>query len=247
MVAAQAQKVTDPINDCAIFAALCEQGGRLMEDGKGVAAETLRGQLVCTHCDLKLSSPPATKPMTAAEIYAAACDSAIVVSGVAKFGKDPKWRANPATAFSIGEPDVFVTNYHVFNETQSFGFVGMTRQGKIQPVTEILAASRVNDTVISRAPGLGRRSLTLRDDAPAGTPVDVIGHPDGHFFSLSQGTIARHALAHYAGLASAGHRLEGLIPSPLTVNRGMKWTSRPTTLVARVAHRSWMTAATSSA
>jgi serine protease Do len=211
-VTAQAQKVTDPINDCAFFAALAEQGGQLMEDGKGISAETLRGQLVRTHCDLKLSSTPATKPMTAAEIYAAACDSVIVVSGVAKFGKDPKWQANPATAFPIGEPDVFVTNYHVFNETKSLGFVGMTRQGKIQPVTEILAASRVNDTVIFRAPGLGRRPLTLRDDAPAVTPVAVIGHPDGHFYSLSQGTIARHALAHYAGLASAGHRLEGLMP-----------------------------------
>ncbi len=32
-VTAQAQKVTDPINDCLIFASLCVEGGRLMEDG----------------------------------------------------------------------------------------------------------------------------------------------------------------------------------------------------------------------
>ena len=106
-VTAQAQKVSDPINECAFFAALGEQGeqgeqgGRVVEDGKGAAAETLHGQLVRTHCDLKLLPTPATKPMTAAEIYAAACDSVIVVSGVAKFGKDPKWQANPATAFAI--------------------------------------------------------------------------------------------------------------------------------------------------
>ena len=64
-VTAQAQKVSDPINDCAFFVAL---GGRLVEDGKDAAAETLRGQLVRTHCDLKLLPTPATKPMMAAEM-----------------------------------------------------------------------------------------------------------------------------------------------------------------------------------
>ena len=67
-VTAQAQKVSDPINDCAFFVTLGEQGGRLVEDGKDAAAETLRGQLVRTHCDLKLLPTPATKPMTAAEM-----------------------------------------------------------------------------------------------------------------------------------------------------------------------------------
>ena len=49
----------------------------------------------------------------------------------------------------------------------------------------------------------------MRDDAPVGTPVAVIGHPMAHFYSLSQCIIARYALAHYAGLANAGDRVEG--------------------------------------
>ena len=53
--------------------------------------------------------------MTVAETYAVACDSVIVIAGVAKFGNDSNWKANAATAFPIAEPDVFVTNYHVFN------------------------------------------------------------------------------------------------------------------------------------
>ena len=155
--------------------------------------------------------------MTVAETYAEVCDSVIVIAGVAKLGDDPNWKANAATAFPIAEPDVFVTNYHVFKDDHAVGFVGMTRQGKVQPVVEILAASRVNDVVIFRIPNLGRRPLALRDDAPVGTPVAVIGHPRAHFYSLSQGIIARYALAHYAGLANAGDRLEG--PMQAVANR----------------------------
>ncbi len=207
--AAHAQTVADAIDDVALFAALRDQGGRLVEAGQTVSAETLRGQLVRTQCELPALPTPATKPMTVAETYAEDCDSVIVIAGVAKFGDGTNWSVNAATAFPIAEPDVFVTNYHVFQDTHAVGFVGMTRQGKVQPVVEILAASRVNDVVIIRIPGLGRRPLALRDDAPVGTPVAVIGHPKLHFYSLSQGIIARYALAHYAGLASAGDRLEG--------------------------------------
>jgi serine protease Do len=86
-----------------------------------------------------------------------------------------------------------VTNFHVFRDTNAVAFVGMTRQARVQPVTEILAASRADDVAIIRIAGLGLRPIALRDDAPVGTPVTLISHPQTHFFSFTQGAIARYS------------------------------------------------------
>jgi len=65
----------------------------------------------------------------------------------------------------------------------------------VYSVVEVLAANRRDDTAIFRIDPRGDQlsPIPLRGEAPVGTPVAVISHPEEHFYSMTTGAIARHA------------------------------------------------------
>ena len=68
----------------------------------------------------------------------------------------------------------------------------MTREGQVTPVSEVLAADKLSDVAILRAPGAAFTPLTLAAEVPpTGSPVWVISHPDHNFFSFTAGVISR--------------------------------------------------------
>jgi hypothetical protein len=192
----------DAINDPALMAALREQLISLMQDGKAVSAEVLREQLHRSHHDISHLPEPSGKTLAPERTYLDRRDSTVVIGGLYKCDKCEDWHVSIASAFPIAEPDIFVSNYHVFADSDRVAFAGMTRLMKMQPVAEILAANRGADVAIFRIPGLGVTPLALRDDAPVGTPVSVISHPADHFFSLYKGVISRYVTHEHQGRKS---------------------------------------------
>jgi S1-C subfamily serine protease len=181
------------VDDAAVDAAIKKQGVALMNKGQTIPIETLRQQLKRTHFDLTKLPTLAKKPLAPARAYLDSRDSTVIIGGLYMCTKCDQWHCSVAAGFPIAEPDIFVSNYHVFAGTNNETMVGMNFQRQVQPVTEILAASRAQDIAIFRIPGLKARPLALRDEAPVGSAVSLVSHPDMHYFAYSQGAISRYS------------------------------------------------------
>jgi serine protease Do len=190
---ARAQTSADPVDDTAMDAILRQKAEALMQAGKTVPAASLRAQLKRGSCDLSRLPAPSDRAVPPARTYQEQRDNILIIGGLYKCTKCDKWHASTAAAFALAAPDIFVSNYHVFKDTNTVAYVGMTRQQEVKPVAEILAANQADDIAIFRIPGLRVKPMALRYDAPVGTPVRLISHPEDHFYSFSQGTLARYS------------------------------------------------------
>jgi S1-C subfamily serine protease len=165
----------------------------IMKAEKGTPTATLIKQLSRKQCSLKLPSPD-RKAMTPADIYREYKSSVLVCSFIYKCTKCPKWHVGTATAFVLAKSGVLATNYHVVNNKTGKALVVMTHDGKAFPVMEVLAANEADDIAIIRIePGTANlKPLSLWPDAPAGTPVVVISHPKGRYYTLTTGVVSRY-------------------------------------------------------
>ena len=158
-----------------------------------VKSATLLKQLSRKKCALQLQSPGKQR-LTAAEIAKRYRKGVLVVSGLYKCKRCPKWHSGAASGFMLTKDGVFCTSYHVVDNKDNDLLVIMTGDGRIAPVVEVLAASKRADLAILRAEGKGFTPLPVSTnpaDAPLGGKVRVFSHPDRHFFVLSEGIISR--------------------------------------------------------
>lgn len=106
-----------------------------------------------------------------------------------------KWRFMiGATAFAVA-PETLSTSLHVMTidptlmrEAQA---VAVTEDGKVLPVTEIIASSDRADTCLIKVPGLTLPSLPLRGGVRPGEPIWCMSHPDGFAYMFTGGQVAR--------------------------------------------------------
>jgi S1-C subfamily serine protease len=75
----------------------------------------------------------------------------------------------------------------------------MTWDGHVYAIREVLAGSKSDDVALFRieAPDLAAAPLSLGD--LEGSAVTVLSHPDGNFYSLTQGYISRYYAATFHG------------------------------------------------
>ena len=106
-----------------------------------------------------------------------------------------KWRFMiGATAFAVA-PETLSTSLHVMTIDPSLmreaQAVAVTEDGKVLPVTEIIASSDRADTCMIRVPGLMLPALPLRTGVRPGEPVWCMSHPDGFTYMFTGGQVAR--------------------------------------------------------
>lgn len=149
-------------------------------------------------CPLRLAEPAGEKLTW--PVVAARAEAATLVLG--EFFREGKSKEThflvAAGAFVIGEGGVCVTSQHVARERGSRGLVAMTRDGRVFPVREVLAADPHNDLLIFQLdlpPDEKLPALPLAlAPAPVGSAVVVMSHPDDRFYLLTTGTVARHTI-----------------------------------------------------
>jgi serine protease Do len=192
---APADPSADAIDDDALYQGLVDRTEQLVNTRKTVALAKLIKQLAATRCKLPLAPLPAGEKLTAGQIYQRHRDSVVVIGGLHKSADDKtKWESSVATGFALGDGSAIATCYHVVNNTEDVTLVVMTRDGKIFPVSAVLAASVADDLAILRVDGLKLPPLALSTDAPVGSDVTVISHPDTRFYSLSRGMVTRYSI-----------------------------------------------------
>ncbi|MGB0774318.1 MAG: S1 family peptidase, partial [Akkermansiaceae bacterium] len=127
------------------------------------------------------------------KLYSTCAESVIAISSVYKCNRCTKWHSSgAATGWVLTADGIMVTNYHVFDGKKVAGFGIRTRDGKVAPVVEILAASKRDDVAIFRVEGSGFKPLPLGPSAEVGSDLHIIAHPDSRFYTYTSGKVSRY-------------------------------------------------------
>jgi len=106
-----------------------------------------------------------------------------------------KWRYMiGATAFAVA-PETLSTALHVMTIDPSMmrdaEAVAVTEDGRVFPITHVIASSDRADTCLVRVPGLDLPPLAVRPGVLPGEPVWCMSHPDGFAYMFTSGQVAR--------------------------------------------------------
>lgn len=168
---------------------------QMIEKKKTTKADELRKQL--SNTTIKVDRPKAaangTTPTT---LYENHRPSVLVIAGIFKCGRCNRWHARPASGFVISEDGKAVTNHHVMASGNDETYVAMTGDGKVFAVKEVLAASEKNDLAILQLDvgDTKLKPLAISPNAPVGSNVNLISHPDKRFYTLTKGIVSRYFL-----------------------------------------------------
>jgi serine protease Do len=130
----------------------------------------------------------------AASNYEEACRSVVVI-GSADYCRECKKTHMGAvsTGWVIDPRGRIVTNHHVLEDKDAGELGVMTFDGRVFPVRGVAAADHEGDAVILEIDSGPETlpALTLAEAVRTGEAIRVIGHPDGRFYSLSEGIVSR--------------------------------------------------------
>lgn len=172
--------------------------GDMKDKDRTVSMDDLTEQLDRKFHAVKL---PSLSPENMAQdkIYDSVKQSVVIIAFLYKCGKCSEWHVNLASGFVVHPDGIIATNYHVV-ESESDRTMGvMTHDGKMYAVQEVLAANEVNDTALIRIEARKLSALPIRADAPVGTAVSVISHPDEKLYMMTRGIISRYTTRHRRG------------------------------------------------
>lgn len=185
-------KAGEPINDRATYRFLAGQGEKLVRAGRTLTDWV--GRLDRRSCQLKRPSP-SRRRLSVAEIARRAEPAVAIVGTFYHCEKCSRLHMATAAGFFLNESGALATCRHVLatHNDHGRGVVVLTRDGRLCPVRGILAADPVNDLLILQVEGQGFTPLPLSDQAPPGSPVTVVSHPQNRFYLVTTGVVARHA------------------------------------------------------
>jgi hypothetical protein len=171
-----------------------KQTDRLLKEGKLVDYSWLARHVPLVRLGLEVP-PTSTNPLTPPDLADKLRHSTVAVGLRYEDPHRKKWDYMiAATAFAVA-PEILSTSLHVMtidtemmHEAQA---VAITEDGKVFPITEIVASSERADTCLVRAPGLSLPPLPMRGGVRPGEPVWCMSHPDGFTYMFTSGQVAR--------------------------------------------------------
>lgn len=181
------------VNDRRLQDNILKAAEKFINDGSAAKMPSLIGQLNQKTCQVKLPKVN-KKERTTSQIYAQNTPGVLVMSGIFKCDKCAHWHASCASGFVLSESGVAVTNYHVINNPKHETLVAATSDGRVLPVQSVLAASEADDVAIVQLGGDHLQPVPLAADAPVGSKVCAVSHPDGQFYTLTEGIISRYCV-----------------------------------------------------
>ena len=173
-----------------------------LDRGETVKAAELAAQLDRKFCEMDCVGG-SSAVLAPAEVYERAIDGVVMVGTIFKCGRCEKWHAGFSSGFVIGSDGIVVTNYHVIEKASEVETLGvMTHDGKVLAVKSVLAADEGKDLAVLQVEGKGLVALPVKVGAQVGSRVFVLGHPDGQFYTFTQGLVSRY-------MVHEGHKEKG--------------------------------------
>jgi serine protease Do len=177
------------VNDYDISMEIWRQLARQRAAGLGLTTAQWREQMLRRHCDRKLPTPTveSDRSLTTAEIYRERRASVVVIGHLLADGQ-----VVHAAGVVLDAGGVIATAYHVVDKPTAVARCAQTSDGKSYPIQEILAADRSNDVALLRVEATGLFAAPLSNGNHEGTPLTIIAHPAGEFYSVTQGHLRRY-------------------------------------------------------
>lgn len=172
---------------------LLNAAAKLRDAGKSIRAETAREQLRRSSCQLKLLQPKSTK-LAAREVWQHARASYLRVGWFYSSTQSSQWRMAFAGGYPLTADGAVATSYHIAEPPRDLRegcLIVADDNGKVFPVTEILAANRYSDACIIRVQGTGFVPLPLNTNIFPGDAVYCLSDPLGRRGYFSQGIVNR--------------------------------------------------------
>jgi phosphohistidine phosphatase SixA len=133
--------------------------------------------------------PFSERGLSPAEIYDRCRRSVVVIGQLYRDGT-----VTHAGGVVLTATGVIATAYHVLDKSSEIVSRGVRLpDGSVHPIVEILAADQCDDVALLQIAAEGLDFSPLSSGDVPGTPVTIISHPSGRFFTLSHGHIGRYA------------------------------------------------------
>jgi hypothetical protein len=127
--------------------------------------------------------------------FTLAKEATLVLGHLYLCGKCDRHHGNLAGGVLISSDGLALTNYHVLDFREAVVFGAMTAAGEVYAIDEVLAASKSDDVALIRLRGAKDLAhLPLGTELKTGEALFVVSHPDGHFYTLTHGYLARRYL-----------------------------------------------------
>lgn len=180
------------IHDVQVEDHLLRVGERWLREGRGTPMSVLRAQLNRHTTSLHLCQP-SSRQISAKRVAERARAGTLIIAGIYRCHKCPDLHVSAGAGFVLNASGAIATCHHLLANAELKQFVVMTGDGCCFPVREILAADQTNDVVLLQLDtgGLSLTPLPLDLDAPVGSRVFVLGHPESHFYTFTEGMVAR--------------------------------------------------------
>lgn len=126
--------------------------------------------------------------------YDTICRSVVIVGSISHCGECNAHHMDAVSTGWIAAADGrIVTNHHVIEDAEAGELGVMTFDGAVYPVRAVLAADREGDAAVLGLGTVGTElpALHLAEAAKTGEGVRIVGHPDGRFFTLTEGIVSR--------------------------------------------------------
>jgi serine protease Do len=189
------------ISDSQIKIQFEKKLGALKDDNKTPPPEEILNQLKeRTHHErelppfapLRRNANQISPASTTADVYDQRSQSVLCFGHIYKCDKCDKWHSSIAGGFIITEDGIAVTSYHVVNMPKAGAFGAMTINGEVYAVQQVLAASKRDDIAIVKLAGQGFTPTPIKTNTGVGSKVITISHPEGRFYSVTEGIISRY-------------------------------------------------------
>lgn len=182
------------IDDNALKSQFQRNLSGLYDSKKATSLTNLNQQLSRSKAKVQLPKARGLK-LPSGKFYENCKPSVLMVGRLYKCGKCANWHVSSASGFAITATGIIATNHHVVANNEGATLGAMDHTGKTYLVSEVLAANKADDVAILQLRDAKLTPLPLATKAPVGTPVNVISHPDGRFFTMTKGDVSRYFVA----------------------------------------------------
>lgn len=182
----------DPVSDLTLKAQFEKKLGRLKDSDQTASTDRISSQLN-EQKKIKRALPKGPSiPLTTASVYKNRKDGVLCLGNIYKCERCSNWHGNISGGFVITKDGLAVTNYHVMKSDKADAFGAMNIDGRLYTIKEVVASSEKDDLAIVQLQGTDFSPLPIAAAAPVGSNVTVISHPEGRFYTVSQGIISRY-------------------------------------------------------
>lgn len=194
-LAASAEEPLRIYSDRNADPAMLKTAAEMRDAGTLLTSDVLLPQLKNPKC--KLTLPPVrTQKLAGRDIWASARKSYLREGWFYQCSKCDNWHLDLAGGYAITADGALVTCYHVVEKPEKFvkgHLIAVTDDGRVLPVTSIIAANAKSDACIMRVKSvIPLNPIPLSNSAYPGDTVYCFSDPMGFRGYFSQGMVNRY-------------------------------------------------------